>query len=157
MATVDPRSQPDRFPDAHSRLSYYINTYNALAMYSVLQAGTPAGLGGLTKFTFFYLRTFNVGGNAISLYDLENRIIRPISDDRVHFVLNCLVVSCRRLPRLAFSAATLDRQLDTVARTFIGEGRNVAVDPIGHEVWLSSFLSSTPRIFWCMRQASSLM
>jgi Protein of unknown function, DUF547 len=46
MATVDPRSQPDRFPDAHSRLSYYINTYNALAMYSVLQAGTPAGLGG---------------------------------------------------------------------------------------------------------------
>lgn len=138
IAMVDPHSQPNRFPDAHSRLSYYINAYNALAMYGVLQAGTPASLGGLTKFTFFYLRKFKVGGNAISLYDLENRIIRPVGDERVHFALNCMVVSCPRLPRLAFSASALDRQLDTAARTFVAEGRNVAVDPIGREVWLSS-------------------
>jgi hypothetical protein len=138
ITTVDPRSQPNRFPDAHSRLSYYINAYNALAMYGVLQAGTPSSLGGLTKFTFFYLRKFNVGGYAISLYDLENRIIRPIGDERVHFALNCMVVSCPRLPRLAFSASTLDRQLDSAARTFIGESRNVAVDPIAHEAQLSS-------------------
>jgi hypothetical protein len=60
-------------------------------MYGVPQA-TPASLGGLTQFTFFYLRKFNVGGNAISLCD--NRIIRPIGDERVHFALNCMVVSC---------------------------------------------------------------
>jgi hypothetical protein len=40
--------------------------------------------------------------------------------------------------RLASSASTLDLQLDTATRTFIGGGRNVAVNPIGHEVWLSS-------------------
>jgi len=155
IAKVDPRSQPNRFPDAHSRLSYYINAYNALAMFGVLQLGTPSSLGGLTKFTFFYLRKFNVGGNAISLYDLENRIIRPIGDERVHFALNCMVVSCPRLPRFAFSTNMLDRQLDTAARTFIGEGRNVAVNPIGHEVWLSSIFNFYTEDF--LAQAPSLV
>ena len=138
IATVDPNSQPHRFPEPRSRLSYYINAYNALAMHGVLQAGRPESLGGLTKFMFFYLRKFDVGGKSISLYDLENRIIRPMGDERVHFALNCMVVSCPRLPRTAFSADALDRQLDRAARAFVAETRNVRVDPTERKVWLSS-------------------
>jgi hypothetical protein len=41
IATVDPRSQPNRFPDAHSRLSYYINAYNALASNRGKTCGSP--------------------------------------------------------------------------------------------------------------------
>jgi len=138
VGSVDPISQPHRFPELRSRMSYYINAYNALAMYGVLQVGRPSSLGGLTKFTFFYLRKFNVGGKSISLYDLENQIIRPLGDERVHFALNCMVVSCPRLPRAAFTADALDRQLDTAARTFIGETRNVVIEPAIREVGLSS-------------------
>ncbi len=138
VAAVDPISQPQRFPDKQSRLAFYINAYNALAMYGVVQAGVPESLGGLMKFTFFYLRTFTVGGKSISLYKFENDVIRPLGDERVHFALNCMVVSCPRLPRVAFSAAALDRQLDSAAREFIGDTRNVWVDRAKREVWLSA-------------------
>jgi hypothetical protein len=107
MAAVDPASQPGRFPDRQSRLALYINAYNALAMYGVIEAGVPESLGGLRKFTFFYLRTFTIGGKSISLYKFENDVIRPLGEERVHFALNCMVVSCPRLPRAAFSAGEL--------------------------------------------------
>jgi hypothetical protein len=138
IAAVDPASQADRFPDRQSHLAFYINAYNALAMYGVVKAGVPESLGGLTKFTFFYLRTFTIGGKSISLYKFENDVIPPLGEERVHFALNCMVVSCPRLPRVAFSAAKLDAQLDTAARAFIGETRNVYTDPGKREVWLSA-------------------
>jgi hypothetical protein len=138
IAAVDPDSQSQLFPDKQSHLAFYINAYNALAMYGVVTVGVPESLGGLTKFTFFYLRTFTIGGKSISLYKFENDIIRPLGEERIHFALNCMVVSCPRLPRVAFSAAALEGQLDAAARTFIGENRNVWIDQAKREVWLSA-------------------
>jgi hypothetical protein len=138
VAAVGPVSQPQRFPDRQLRLAFYINAYNALAMYGVIQAGVPESLGGLTKLTFFYLRTFTVGGESISLHKFENDVIRPLGEERVHFALNCMVVSCPRLPRAAFTAAALDGQLDLAARAFIADTRNVWVDHAKREVWLSA-------------------
>jgi len=138
VAAVDPITQPQQFPDEYSRLAFYINAYNALAMYGVVQAGVPESLGGLRKFAFFYLRTFAVGGKSISLSKFENDVIRPLGDERIHFALNYMVVSCPRLPRVPFSAAVLDGQLDTAACTFIGDSRNVWIEHTKREVWLSA-------------------
>jgi len=138
IAAVDPDSQSQRFPDKHSRLAFYINAYNALTIHRVVHAGVPESLGGLTKFTFFYLRTFTIGGKSISLHTFKNGVIRPLGEERVHFALNCMAVSCPRLPRVAFSAAALDGQLDTAARTFIGDSRNVWIEHAKREVWLSA-------------------
>jgi len=138
VAAVDPITQPRQFPDKYSRLAFYINAYNALAMYGIVQAGVPESLGGLRKFTFFYLRTFVVGGKSISLSKFENDVIRPLREERVHFALNCMVVSCPRLPRVAFSAAGLEERLDTAARNFIGDSRNVWIEHAKREVWLSA-------------------
>jgi hypothetical protein len=136
IAAVDPDSQ--RLLDKHSRLAFYINAYNALTMYGVVQAGVPESLGGLMKLAFFYLRKFTIGGKPISLSKFKNDVIRPLGDERIHFALNYMAVSCPRLPRVAFSAATLDGQLDTAARTFIGDSRNVWIEHAKREVWLSA-------------------
>src|SRR5262249_57535386 len=74
VAAVDPISRPRQFPDKHSRLAFYINAYNALAMCRVVRAGIPESLGGLKKFTFFHVMTFAVGGKSTSLYKLENYV-----------------------------------------------------------------------------------
>src|SRR5262245_58263723 len=92
----------------------------------------------LEEVHFFHLRTFAVGGKSISLYKLENDVIRRLGDERIHFALNRMVVSCPRLPRVAFSAAALDEQLDAAARTFIEDTRNVWIDHANREVWLSA-------------------
>jgi Protein of unknown function, DUF547 len=155
IAAVDVDSQPQRFPDKHSRLAFYINAYNALTMYRVVQAGVPESLGGLTKFTFFYLRTFTIGGKSISLHTFKNDVIRPLGEERVHFALSCMAVSCPRLPRVAFSAAALDGQLDTAARTFIGDSRNVWIEHAKREVWLSAIFDFYTQDF--LAHAASLI
>src|SRR5262249_20592836 len=107
-------------------------------MYGVVQTGVPESLGGLRKFTFFYLRTFAVGGKSISLSKFENNVICPLGAERMHFALHCMVGGCPRLPRVAFSAAALDGQLDTAARSFIGDTRNIWIEQAKREVWLSA-------------------
>lgn len=141
IATVDPASRPQLFPSLETRLAYYINAYNALAMYGVVDAGVPNSLGGLTKFKFFYLRRFTIGGKSVSLYSFENDVIRPLGEERVHFALNCMVVSCPRLPRTAFTADQVDHQLRTAAQEFVNETRNVRVDAAARTVWLSAIFN----------------
>lgn len=128
VGSVSPRSSPGSFPTEASRLAYWINAYNALAMYNAIRSGAPESLGGM-KFRFFYRDRLVVGGERISLYALEDRTIRPFGDPRVHFALNCMVRGCPRLPREPFDADRLDAQLDSAARLFLNEGRNVALDP----------------------------
>ncbi|MGE0294687.1 MAG: DUF547 domain-containing protein [Hyphomonadaceae bacterium] len=128
IAAVDPASSPERFPTPNARLAYYLNAYNALAMYGVLDAGVPKRFGWFGRIRFFVLRKFTMGGRPISLYRLENSVIRPLGDPRVHFALNCMSVSCPRLPQSAFTAHALDEQLAAAAREFVAEKRNVDVE-----------------------------
>jgi hypothetical protein len=146
---------PDSVAERKRRLAYLINAYNALAMYSVLEAGIPERLDLIDRADFFRLRHVVVGGGAISLYDLENEQIRPIGDERVHFALNCMVVSCPRLPRVPFDGAELDRQLDQAARDFFAEPRNLAVDTGRREIRVSRILDFYTEDF--LKKAPSLV
>ena len=137
---VSPESHPARFPGRADRLAYYINAYNALAMYNVLESDVPESLAGWTKLDFFVLRRLQVGGERMSLYGFENDVIRPQGDARVHFALNCMAVSCPRLPRTPYLADGLDARLDGDARAFFAEPRNLTVDHEARTVALSEIL-----------------
>jgi hypothetical protein len=132
---------PDGIADPTRRLAYLINAYNALSMYNVLDSGIPQRLDFFGRVEFFRLRHVVVGGEAISLYDLETEKIRSFGDERVHFALNCMSVSCPRLPQVPFDGKILDRQLDAAAREFFAEPRNLTIDRLRHEIWLSKILS----------------
>ncbi|MEO8442726.1 MAG: DUF547 domain-containing protein [Betaproteobacteria bacterium] len=140
VARVSPRSAPASFASHEARLAYYINTYNALAMFNVIDSDFPRSLSGLTKVKFFGFKRFTIGDERMTLYTLENDVIRPLGDERVHFALNCMSVGCPRLPRTPFRAETLDRQLDAEARRFFGDERNLRVDRQRRLVQVSSIL-----------------
>ena len=145
---------PDSVPAGAERLAYLINSYNALSMQHVIDKGIPRRLSLLDRAWFFKLSRVTVGGRRISLYDYENDIIRPIGDARVHFALNCMSVSCPRLPQAPFTAAGLDAQLDAAARLFFAEPRNLRVDPSRGVVMVSAILDFYTADF--LRHASSL-
>jgi hypothetical protein len=146
-----PRSTPARFSAREDQLAYYINAYNALAMYNVVvNTVRPKD-----KIRFFYLTTFAIDGRRMSLYNLENRVIRPLGEPRVHFALNCMVRGCPRLPQVPFTAADLDAELEAATRLFLNEGRNVRVDSARRTVWLSSILKWYEADF--LLQAPSLL
>ena len=140
IAATAPNNVPGAFPSRADQIAFDLNAYNALAMSGVVRAGIPDRFSLLGRVVFFKLTRFVIGGAPISLYDYENDVIRPLGEERVHFALNCMAVSCPRLPRIPFDAPGLDRQLDAAARLFFSEPRNVTVDDAGRTVFLSSIL-----------------
>ena len=138
--TTGPDSQPKLFPTRQHVLAYHLNVYNALAMYAVLDDGIPQSLAGLKKISFFLLKRFQIGGRRYSLYAYENDIIRALGEPRVHFALNCMSVSCPRLPREPFSGENLEAQLEQETRYFFADPSNVRVDNVDRAVHLSEIL-----------------
>ena len=139
------------------RVAFHVNAYNALAMYGVVRAGIPESFDGLwAKVRFFVVPKYEVAGRRLSLYGLENRVIRKEADARAHVVLNCMSRSCPRLPREPFRAGTFGLyQLDREARRFYNEERNVRIDHAGRTVRLSKILGLYTRDF--LGEAPSLI
>jgi len=139
VGKVSPANTPASFPTKESKLAYYLNAYNALAMYNVIESGQPKDVNAV-KVRFFYRNKLALGGERMSLYDLENKIVRPMGDPRVHFALNCMVRGCPRLPREPFRADQLDMELEATAQYFLNENRNVQVEPDKQTVRFSQIL-----------------
>ncbi len=142
-----PGNRPELFRTPQDVLAYHLNAYNALAMYAVIDSGIPESNSGFSKVSFFALRQVRVGGQGMSLRTYENDIIRKLGDPRVHFALNCMSLSCPRLPREPFVAANLEQQLEREARYFFSESRNLRVDDAAKTVWMSEILDFFPEDF----------
>ncbi|MFN3201467.1 MAG: DUF547 domain-containing protein [Bradymonadia bacterium] len=126
IAAAGPRKTPNLFKTKEDRLAYYINAYNALTMFNVINR--------LPKFVsvnddpknFFYFTEFVLDGQDIALYDLENKVIRPtFKEPRIHFALNCASVGCPQLPNEPFLPEKLEEQLTRETVKFLHEERNV--------------------------------
>jgi hypothetical protein len=158
VAAVSPDSMPGRFTSDDDRLAYWINAYNAWVLQAVLErypiesvrdVRPPWPLFFVPRLAgFFYLQEVTLGGREMSLYALENGLIRKrFADPRIHFALNCASESCPRLPRRAFRSDDLQQVLDAETRRFIGDGRNVRIDPQRGVVLLSSIFDWYERDF----------
>jgi hypothetical protein len=135
-----PNNQPALFPTKADVLAYHLNAYNALAMHKVLEKGIPPTLTGLRKVRFFYFGKVTVGGDPMTLYAYENKVIRKLADPRMHVALNCMSVGCPHLPREPFLPERLDEQLNREARLFYNESRNVQVDEAARVVRVTEIL-----------------
>ncbi len=138
---------PRSFATPADQLAFHINAYNGLAMYVVLAQGIPERLSLAGRLHFFKLTRVVVGGAPTSLYDYENDVIRKLGEPRIHFALNCMAVSCPRLPRKPFTATGLDAELDAAAREFFNDPRHVAVEPAARSALVSAILDFFPEDF----------
>ena len=149
LSRFSPDSHPDLFPTRNDRLAYWINGYNAATLKAVLAHYPITGIAEVRaptllffmpeKSGFFLLIRVIFGGDATSLYCLENILIRPrFEEPRIHFALNCASRGCPRLPDRAFTAAGLDAELDRETRRFAADEGNVRIDTTGRRVYLSS-------------------
>jgi hypothetical protein len=122
MRQATPERAPERYRSNTERLSYWINLYNATVIREVVrrwplpsvQAVPAVGSGfGPAGKGFFSDLHFDIGGEQLSLYDIEQRVVRArYGDVRTQFALNCGARSCPLMPRQAFDPHVLDSQLD---------------------------------------------
>lgn len=146
LAANGPNSSSDLLPTRQHLLAHYLNAYNALAMYNVLEAGVPRSLDHYGLVRFFWLRELRIDGEQLSLYSYEKRI-RALGEERIHFALNCMAAGCPRLPRVPFRAEVLDTDLDRETRHFFGEARNLQVDHARQIVRLTEIMRFFPEDF----------
>lgn len=142
-----PANRPDLFSDPMESLAFHINAYNALSAYGVLQSGIPESNSGLSKVKFFVFKKYEIGGNVRSLKDYEDNVIRKLKDPRVHWALNCMAVSCPKLPQIPFQGNKMNQQLDEGSRFFFSEKRNLQIDHAKKEVRVSEILKFFPEDF----------
>ena len=127
----------------HSReqqIAFWVNTYNILAI-DLVAAHYPIAsirdIGSLFR-SVWKQPAGTVAGRAITLDEIEHRIIRPFGDPRTHAVVVCASTSCPALPREPLVADKLDAQLDAAVRQWLADpGKGLRIDRAANTVRLS--------------------
>ncbi len=141
IGQVSPQTNPEMFDTPEKVLAYHINTYNALAMRGVIDRGIPKNFNTLFKrASFFKFRGVTIGEKRTNLYDYENKVIRKLGEPRVHFVLNCMVVDCPKLPNRVFRAETLEEDLQTATLQFFNNEKYIQLNADKKQAWLSRLM-----------------
>ena len=115
--------------------AYWINLYNAVTLKTVLDHYPIASIqdidlggGGLFAGGPWSAPLVTVEGIALSLNDIEHRILRPIwRDARVHYAVNCAALGCPNLRPRAWRPQSLAGDLDAAAARFVNHPRGVSV------------------------------
>jgi len=140
-----------RGPARGDALAWWIDAYNLTTLVGVVRlrpetsvrdvaSPFPASLVAPKGAGFFYFTQFVLGGESISLYDLEHDVIRGFHDARIHFAINCASISCPRLQRRPFRGDGLDRRLDGATREFVADPEQVRIDAEARVVRLNPIL-----------------
>jgi hypothetical protein len=117
-------------------LAAWINLYNAGALILVARAqstNTPSVLGIPGGFRS---RFVSIGGERLSLDDIEHGKVRRFGDPRIHAALVCGSISCPTLRREPYEGTAIHEQLDDQLRYLLGAG-GCTVDRPGERVLLS--------------------
>lgn len=118
------------------RHAFWINAYNALVMYAVLEDGRPHSVMDVDGWWpkpgsgFFLERAFRVDGHPVSLWEIEHERLRHKTlDFRDHAALNCASKSCPPLRDSLYGEAQIEGQLaDQMARWVNDPERGVTVE-----------------------------
>lgn len=115
-----------------NRLAFWINVYNAFVLKVVCDKYPINSIMSKTAYALgksnFQKRLVTINGVQYSLNDVENDIIRPFGDPRIHFAINCAAKSCPPLRSEAFEPSRLNEQLEEQTRNFINNLANNSFD-----------------------------
>jgi hypothetical protein len=113
-----------------AQYALWVNLYNALTVKVVLEAWPVTSIRdirispGLFAVGPWGRRLATVEGEALSLDDVEHRILRPgWRDPRTHYALNCASLGCPDLPPAAFTPANAEALLEAGARAYVNHPR----------------------------------
>jgi len=128
------------------QLAYWINLYNAVTVSVVLKHYPVESIRDIDISPGFFSdgpwgkQLVKVEGVALTLNDIEHRILRPIwKDARIHFAVNCASLGCPNLQAEAFTSAAMHKQLERAAKEYIDHPRGVRLTNDG--VVVSSIFS----------------
>lgn len=131
----------DELKAKEEKLSFWINTYNILAVKVVVDhypVKSIKDVGSLFK-SVWNRPAGVVAGKERTLNDVEHEILRKMGDSRIHVAIVCASVSCPDLRKEAFTADRLDEQLDDQVKLFLeNKGKGMRIDEKKKKIYVSS-------------------
>lgn len=121
--------------DQNEKKAFYINGYNILTIKNVMDyfpIKSPLKIDG-----FFDKIRFDVGGEKLTLNEIENKKLRTTGDPRIHFALVCAAKGCPALRDGAFFPDEVDQQLHSQTKKSINSPQFTRIDRKGNKVLLS--------------------
>lgn len=135
LSQIDPR----RYSRAE-QYAYWVNLYNALTVDLILDnypLSSITELGGFFSFGPWDEEGITIDGKALTLNDIEHRILRPIwQDPRTHYAVNCASLGCPNLQNTAFTAENREQLLEHAADRYINSTKGMLLT--GETMQLSS-------------------
>lgn len=101
------------------KLAYWMNAYNAMTIDLILRHYPLESIKDIKN--PWDQRFWKLEDRWYNLNQIEHDILRKMGDARIHFGINCASFSCPPLLNEAFTAASVDDQLDKLARKFIND------------------------------------
>jgi len=134
-------SDPSRLHSAAQKKAFWINAYNILAIDRVVQ-GHPQqsirDLGSLFR-SVWKQPAGDIGGNPVTLDQIEHEILRPMGDPRIHGAIVCASTSCPSLLREPWRADRLDEQFDRAIRRWLADPtKGASIERESNRIRLSS-------------------
>lgn len=109
--------------EGNEKAASLVNAYNAIAIKTILNAYPVDSIHETGK--PFEEKSWMIGGEKISLNDIENGTLRPMLKYRAHAALVCAARSCPPLQRSAYKADSFEQQDDAAFKAWLGrEGLN---------------------------------
>jgi len=117
VAQIDPGKLGTR----EERLAYWINVYNIFAIDLILGAYPVDSIKDIGSFfsPVWGADAGKIRGRSYTLDEIEDDILRPMGEPRIHAAIVCASVSCPPLARTPFEAGAIDRQLDATLASFL--------------------------------------
>ena len=112
-------NKPTKKTTKNEKLAYYINLYNAATVKLILQNYPLKSIKDIKK--PWDKKWVKVGGELLSLGDIEHKILRKMEEPRIHFAINCASFSCPKLSNSMFTANNMEAQLEEAAKNFIND------------------------------------
>jgi hypothetical protein len=129
------------------RLAFWINAYNAFVLQTVVDRFPIRGRAkeyppdSVRQIPgAFDRRTFRAAGRAVTLDEIEKKILPEFEDPRVYFAVSAAAVASGRLRSEAYRGADLERQLAAATAEFLTTQEHVALDRGQNELAISAII-----------------
>ncbi len=93
------------------KLAFWINAYNFFTIVDIVNNYPITSM----KKIGWKNKHHQVESSFYSLDNIEHNVIRPLTDPRIHFAINCASVGCPSLSKEIFTGNQIDKQLDDAA------------------------------------------
>ncbi|MFQ3598663.1 MAG: DUF547 domain-containing protein [Chloroherpetonaceae bacterium] len=141
------KANPNALPTREEKIAFWINAYNAFTLkliidnYPVKSITELSALGKLTAFignSPWKREFFSINGKKMTLDEIEKEILlKTFKEERIHFAVNCASASCPVLRPEAYTAETLNRQLNEQAKQFLKDTLRNRIDLKTKTIYIS--------------------